>query len=98
MSCIFLVKWLTEEFLPYLDRWEKTVSTREGFSRTEKDKMLLSQETRKGLRITGMNTYNVIPIVDNMKCMYTCNSEPFSCCLVALVVFLFSCFIPIVGS
>ena len=53
MLSFFDLQWLTEEFLPYLDLWEKTVSEREGFLNAEKNMMLLSQETRDGLRITG---------------------------------------------
>ena len=45
MLAFFDLQWLTEEFLPYLDHWEKTVSEREGFSNAEKNMMLLSQET-----------------------------------------------------
>ena len=59
---LFDLQWLTEEFLPYLYHWEETVSEREGFSNMEKNMMLLSQETRDGLRITGTVyacTYNV---------------------------------------
>ena len=39
---LFDLRWLTEEFLPYLDHWEKTVSEREGFSNAEKNMMLFS--------------------------------------------------------
>ena len=53
MLSFFDLQWLTEEFLPYLDHWEKTVSEREGYSNAEKNMMLLSQETGDGLRITG---------------------------------------------
>ena len=38
----------------YLNRWEKTVSQRWGFTPEEKRKMLLSVETMTGLRLTGM--------------------------------------------
>ena len=41
-------------FPPYLDEWEQSVKAREGFSNSEKKKMLLSQETLLGLRMTGM--------------------------------------------
>lgn len=40
-------------FLKYLDDWEKSVEKREGFTKEEKNLMLLSHETRLGLRITG---------------------------------------------
>ncbi|SMN01762.1 hypothetical protein SPONN_21 [uncultured Candidatus Thioglobus sp.] len=49
-----LQKWLEDEFLVYLQDWEKSVEQREGkFSRTDKNKMLLSRETREGLYMTG---------------------------------------------
>ena len=47
------IQWLEEEFLPYLDRWEHSVKEREGFSVAEQNKMLLSAETRLGLKFTG---------------------------------------------
>ena len=50
---ILILQWLTDVFLPYLDEWEKSVGEREGFTRSEKGMMLLSNETRLGLRITG---------------------------------------------
>ncbi|XP_064406741.1 uncharacterized protein LOC135351613 [Halichondria panicea] len=49
----FRLKWLEEEFIPYLDAWEKSVEAREGFTKTQKKLMMLSPETSKGLRITG---------------------------------------------
>ena len=45
-------------FLKYLDDWEKAVQERPGFSAEEKNTMLISHETRLGLRITG-ETYTV---------------------------------------
>lgn len=48
----FRLKWLTEEFLGFLDNWEKSVKERKGFTNKEKKMMLLSIETRLGLRIT----------------------------------------------
>lgn len=49
----FKLQWLLDEFLPYLDSWEKSVAEREGFTDVEKNKMLLSQPTLDGLRMTG---------------------------------------------
>ena len=42
----------------YLNDWEKCVNEREGFSKSEKKRMLLSVETRGGLRLMGMSTNN----------------------------------------
>ena len=50
----YYIQWLEEEFLPYLDQWEKSVEAREGFTKTQKKQMLLSSETHLGLRMTGM--------------------------------------------
>ena len=45
--------------MKYLDEWEERVKCRDGFSNAEKEKMLLSRETRDGIRITGLSyTYN----------------------------------------
>ena len=52
------MQWLKEEFLGFLDEWEKSVEDRQNFSNFEKNKMLLSNETRLGLRLTG-NTVHV---------------------------------------
>ena len=39
--------------MQFLNDWEEGVRNRAGFSIGEKEKMLLSKETRTGLRITG---------------------------------------------
>ena len=44
--------WLEDAFLEYLDVWENAVEKRDGFSKTEKALMLLSNETHDRLRIT----------------------------------------------
>lgn len=49
----FYIQWLKEEFLPYLNEWEKSVKERDKFSDLAKKKMLLSRETLLGIRITG---------------------------------------------
>ena len=58
-------QWLTDVFLKHLENWEATVQSREGYQPTvgmtkeqkaklkaERQLMLLSNETRQGLRIT----------------------------------------------
>ena len=55
---------MLEEFLPYLDYWETSVMERPGFTDMEKKKMLLSQPTLDGLRMTDM--YIIIIIVTTM--------------------------------
>lgn len=54
--CIYTTtfQWLQNDFMGYLDNWEKAVKEREGFSDQEKKKMLLSAETLEGLRMTGI--------------------------------------------
>ena len=42
----------------YLDKWEKSVAARKGFDKTAKNKMLLSDTTRTGLKFTGDYCYN----------------------------------------
>ena len=48
------IQWLKDDFIGYLDDWETSVRERPGFSRAEQNNMLLSPETRLGLRTTGM--------------------------------------------
>jgi len=49
-------QWLKEELLPYLAEWDKSVAGRTGFSDKEKAMMVLTHETRLGIRITGKCT------------------------------------------
>ena len=49
------MQWLERDFLGYLDHWEESVWAREGFTPGEKAMMLLSRETREGLRMTGVH-------------------------------------------
>ena len=45
--------WLENVFLTYFEVWEDSVRTREGsFSKSEKEKMFISQQTHKGLIIS----------------------------------------------
>ena len=46
-------QWLEKEFLPYLDEWKSSVKTRDGYNDTQKKRMLLSEQTILGLRMTG---------------------------------------------
>ena len=39
--------------MAYLTNWEKNVAARKGFSAPELKRMLLSEETRSGLKLTG---------------------------------------------
>ena len=55
-----LVQWLEETFLPYLDAWKKSVEAREGFSKEQKNRMLLSRDTRLSLCMTSKYTKFII--------------------------------------
>lgn len=51
---MWCMQWLVDEFLAYLDSWEASVKGRQGVTDVEKKKMLLSQPTLDGLRMTGI--------------------------------------------
>ena len=65
----FLLQWLEDDFLGYLDQWEKSVKVRQGFSKKEKARMLLSPATMLGLRMTS-KAY---------LCFLLCNTNIFTC-------------------
>lgn len=44
------LKWLEQEFLPYLDSWEASVSATSNYTAKQKKQMLLSTETLLGIR------------------------------------------------
>ena len=46
-------QWLEGNFLSYLNEWEKSVGDRDGYDDEEKEKMMIAEETRTGLRLTG---------------------------------------------
>ena len=47
------LEWLQNDFLAYLTAWEESVESRTGFTKKQKKKMLLSSETRLGIKMTG---------------------------------------------
>lgn len=49
----FLLQWLKEKFLAYLEEWEESVRARKEHSPMEMNMMMLSPETLLGIRITG---------------------------------------------
>ena len=53
MNSVNFAQWLEKDFLGYLQKWEDMVKSRPGFSPSEKEKMLLTRETRVGIKITG---------------------------------------------
>ena len=60
---VIQLQWLEDEFLPYLEQWENSVKKRRGFSDKEKMLMLITKETRAGIKVTGeYNIYRYIPL------------------------------------
>lgn len=55
--------WLKETFLQYLDEWEREVAEEKTLKDKEKSRMMLSRETREGLRITGKNNEPAVLII-----------------------------------
>ena len=51
MFAIF--QWLQEEFLPYFDKWQESVTARTGFEDPEKKMMMITQETLHGIKVNG---------------------------------------------
>ena len=58
------MQWLKDEFLSYFKQWEESVRGREGFMDVQKKRMLLSDQTILGLRMTGKCTKSVQPYVN----------------------------------
>ena len=48
-----LYQWLQGVFLPWLDDWEKQVKDRKDIKGKQKKKLLLSDETKFGIKMTG---------------------------------------------
>lgn len=49
---VVTLQFLTE-FCEYLEKWEESVKKRKGFKDDEKKRMMLSEETLAGIRMTG---------------------------------------------
>jgi hypothetical protein len=47
------MQWLEDCFLGYLEEWEESVKKRDGYSASERKRMLLSDATRLGLKLTS---------------------------------------------
>ena len=48
-----MAQWLEGDFLSYLKSWEDSVAKRPNFKKAEKNRMLLSDATLEGIRMTG---------------------------------------------
>ena len=57
-QCITIIQWLQSVFLPWLKSWEEQVQTRKDLKASERKKMLLSDETLLGVRMSGNNNNN----------------------------------------
>ena len=71
MIILFVIQWLTEEFLGYLNDWEQCVNERQGYTKSQKNMMMLSQETLLGLRITsefGMHACMYLHLSRSLAC------------------------------
>ena len=51
---LLLLQFLRNELLPYFNKWETGVAARIGFSKEERNLMLLSRESRHGITLTGL--------------------------------------------
>ena len=78
---MLLIQWLEKTFLTYLDDWERSVNCRQGFTKAEKKRMMLSAETLLGM--TGIHVYECVYLTSHYS-FYTVNS------FVELICFLFS--------
>jgi hypothetical protein len=47
-------QWLKDTFLNYLTSWEQEVNANDNSTLVQREKMLLSKETRNGLKMTSM--------------------------------------------
>eukprot|EP00731_Ephydatia_muelleri_P032133 Em0023g640a len=54
------LKWLETDFLGYLKDWENSVKLRKGFTKAEKNNMLISAETLYGLQVTCMSFVELV--------------------------------------
>ena len=58
IMCTYMhVQFLKDEFMNYLEMWKKSVMAKPRFKDEEKKRMMLSQETLTGIKIT--DTYVV---------------------------------------
>ena len=61
------MQWLKDHFLAYLCEWENSVKSRKTYTPAQRNKMLLSRQTREGLKITGMSCIGVHCMQDNQR-------------------------------
>ena len=54
--------------MQYLDEWEREVAKEKDMEDKEKSRMMLSRETREGLRITGKNNEPAVLIIMVWHC------------------------------
>ncbi len=81
------LKWLEKEFVPYLDNWEKWVQLVPNITKTEHNNLLLSSETRLGLRMTCkyIHLIYVMPFIIGFPYAYNVGNS-----FIELVQYLFT--------
>ena len=58
---IIFIQFLEKDFVNgFLDRWEKQIDALPNISKEEKNKMMLSLQTRKGWKMTGIDCYHLL--------------------------------------
>uniref|UniRef100_A0A1X7UZK1 Transposable element P transposase-like GTP-binding insertion domain-containing protein n=1 Tax=Amphimedon queenslandica TaxID=400682 RepID=A0A1X7UZK1_AMPQE len=72
------LEWLESDFLGYLKEWENYTEVQNDLTKEEKNKVMLSRETRQGLKIT------VLAFVELTQFLLTQRMAPFSCLNVSL--------------
>ena len=53
-NLLLFKQFLREELLPYFDAWEASARAREGFTPKEINLMMISKESRDGIKRSGM--------------------------------------------
>ena len=53
MIILPILQWLQNDFLSYLEEWDRCVAERTDLSAAEKKRCCLSRETIQGLQISG---------------------------------------------
>ena len=55
------MQWLQDCFLGYIQEWQSSIDSREGFTKGQKQMMCLARETVDGLKMTGIIIYTCHP-------------------------------------
>ena len=66
----FRFDWLENTFLKYFDDWKETVEAYSNFTAKEKEKMFISKQTYKGLKITVKSLIEMTQFLINHGMQY----------------------------